>query len=235
MYPADDRLAAALLHLALVPADRPLPLVLEQVAGLAADALGGRPALSVTVLGVDGGTTVGTSAQVAAELDQVQYRAGSGPCLEAVATGRMLVVEDTAHDPRWPELARAAAAAGLRSVLSVPFPTARPASGGLNVYLQLPVGAGGEPRERAELLARLAAARVADSHLVTRLSEQAVNLQQALDSRAVIDQAKGILVERFRLTPEQAFAALARVSNRTNTKLREVAERLVDTGEFPTA
>ncbi|MGX5657307.1 GAF and ANTAR domain-containing protein [Geodermatophilus nigrescens] len=233
MYPADDRLPAALLDLALVPSDRPLPLVLEQVAGLAADLVGSEAALSVTVLGVDGAATVGTSSQVAAELDEVQYRAGSGPCLDAIAGERVLVIGDTAREPRWPHLSRAAAALGLRSVVSVPFPGALPASGGLNVYLQAPVAADEALRARAELLARHGAVRVADSHRFARLSEQAVNLQQALDSRAVIDQAKGILVERFRLTPEQAFAALARVSNRTNTKLREVAERLVDTGEFP--
>jgi hypothetical protein len=111
----DDRLPAALLDLGLVPADEPLPLVLEHVAGLAADVLGGQPALSVTVVTADGGSTVGTSAQVAAALDEVQYRTGAGPCLAAVTTGEMLVVEDTATDRRWPQLTEAAADAGRRA------------------------------------------------------------------------------------------------------------------------
>ncbi len=227
----DDHLSAALIDLGLVPADRPLPLVLEHVAGLAADVLGGQPALSVTVVGAEGGSTVGTSHQVAAALDEVQYRAGRGPCLQAARTGRMLVVDDTAGDRRWPQLATAAAAAGLRGVISTPFP--RPASAGLNLYLQSAVVPDGGLRERAERFARHAVVPVANAHLYARVAEQAEHLQTALGSRAVIDQAKGILMERFRLTAAQAFDALARVSNETNTKLRDVAVRLVDTGEFP--
>jgi AmiR/NasT family two-component response regulator len=64
--------------------------------------------------------------------------------------------------------------------------------------------------------------------------ERAGHLQAALDSRAVIDQAKGILMERFKMTADQAFQALARISMESNTKVREVAQRIVDTGEFTT-
>jgi len=63
--------------------------------------------------------------------------------------------------------------------------------------------------------------------------ERAENLAVALDSRAVIDQAKGILIERFRLTADQAFQALTRVSMESNTKVRDVAERFVATGDLP--
>jgi hypothetical protein len=229
----DDRLSDALLDLGLVPADQPLPLVLERVAGLAADVLGGQPALSVTVMGPDGASTVGTSAQVAAALDEVQYRTGEGPCLTAATTGEVLVVPDTATDRRWPRLTSAAAGAGRRAVLSVPFPPGRPVAGGLNVYLQWAVPGGGPQRERAERFARHAVVPVANAHLYGRTAQQAENLQAALRSRAVIDQAKGILMERFRITADRAFDALARVSNETNTKVRDVAEHLVDTGEFP--
>jgi hypothetical protein len=229
----DDRLPAALLDLGMVPADRPLPLVLEQVADLAAEVLGGQPVLSVTVIGPDGASTVGTSAQVAAALDEVQYRAGDGPCLAAVTTGEVFVVEDTGTDRRWPELTGAAAGAGRRAVVSVPFPGGRPAPGSLNLYLQWAVAGEGPQRERAERFARHAAVPVANAHLYGRTAQQAGNLQAALRSRAVIDQAKGILMERFRITADQAFDALARVSNETDTKVRDVAEHVVDTGEFP--
>ena len=70
-------------------------------------------------------------------------------------------------------------------------------------------------------------------HAYASARDLADNLQVALESQSVIDQAKGILMERFRITAAQAFEALARVSNETNTKVRDVAERLVDTGEFP--
>ncbi|MGY1696971.1 ANTAR domain-containing protein [Geodermatophilus sp. SYSU D00814] len=232
--PDDDLFCAALLDLGLVPADRPLPLLLEQVAALAADVLGARPALSVTVVGPDRGSTVGASAQVAASLDEVQYTAGEGPCLTAATTGEVAVVADTEREQRWPALTAAAAAGGVRSLVSTPFPS-RSVAGGLNLYLQPPLTAGGVPRDRAERFARHATVAVANSHLYGRSVQQAQNLHAALESRAVIDQAKGVLVERYRLTVTQAFEALVRVSNETNTKVRDLAAHLVDTGEFPPA
>ncbi|SNS21459.1 ANTAR domain-containing protein [Geodermatophilus saharensis] len=232
--PDGDPFSAALLDLGLIPLDRPLPLLLEQVADLAADVLGGRPALSVTVVGADSPRTVGTSSQVAAALDEVQYTAGEGPCVHAARTGEVAVVADTEREERWPGLATAAAAAGLRGVVSMPLPSPRPVAGGLNLYLQLPLGAGGA-RERAERFAHHAAVPVANGQLHARSVQLAQNLQAALESRAVIDQAKGILIERYRLTASQAFDALARVSNETNTKVRDLAAHLVDTGEFPPA
>ena len=233
MNPADDRLPAALLDLGLVPVERPLPLVVEQVAGLAAEVLGGVPALSVTVIGAEGGSTATTSAQVAADLDGVQYRAGDGPCLQAATTGRMTVVEDTGAERRWPDLARAAAEAGRRGVVSTPFPPDASVTGGLNLYLQFPLPGSAAERERAERFSRHAAVTVANTLLHGRAQQLVEHLQVALESRAVIDQAKGILVERFRLTAAQAFDALTRVSNQTNTKVRDLAVHLVQTGEFP--
>jgi AmiR/NasT family two-component response regulator len=117
-------------------------------------------------------------------------------------------------------------------MVSMPFPSDRPVTGGLNLYLQSPLSLDGELRERAEQFARHAAVPVTNSHLYTRSVHQSQHLQTALASRAVIDQAKGILMERYRLTAAQAFDALARLSNETNTKVRDLAAHLVDTGEF---
>jgi hypothetical protein len=233
--PADARLTGALLDLGLVPTDRPLPLVLEQVAALATEVLGGQPAVSVTVLGNDGGSTVGTSAQVAADLDTVQYRAGRGPCLEAAGTGGVRVLGDSRTDRRWPELARAAAEAELRGLVSAGFSPGGSVTGGLNLYLQPALGSDAGLRERAEQFAVHASVTAANALLYARTAQLAEHLQVALDSRAVIDQAKGILMERFRLTAAQAFEALTRVSNQTNTKVRDVAAHVVATGEFPPA
>jgi AmiR/NasT family two-component response regulator len=73
---------------------------------------------------------------------------------------------------------------------------------------------------------------VSNMYLYESAVVRAEHLAAALDSRAVIDQAKGVLMERFKLTPDQAFQALTRVSMETNTKVREVAERFVATGEL---
>ncbi len=231
--PDDDRFSAALLDLGLLlGAGRSPDDVLTRVAELADAALGGRPALSVTVLR-DGGTTVASSAALATELDLVQYGAGRGPCLEAASGTELVVVTDTARSRRWPELAEQAAAHGRGSVVSVPFPEPRPLTAGLNVYLVPPLAADPAARARATAFGRHAVVPVAGALLHAAALDRARNLQTALQSRAVIDQAKGILMERYRLTAEQAFDALARVSNESNTKVRDVALRLVDTGEFP--
>jgi AmiR/NasT family two-component response regulator len=101
------------------------------------------------------------------------------------------------------------------------------------VYLRRSLRADPGRRARVERFARHAAVTVANTHLYRRAVEQADNLELALGSRAVIDQAKGVLVERFRLTAAQAFDVLVRASNQSNTKLRDVAASLVETGEFP--
>ncbi|SDD51149.1 Two-component response regulator, AmiR/NasT family, consists of REC and RNA-binding antiterminator (ANTAR) domains [Geodermatophilus telluris] len=235
MNPADGRLPGVLLDLALVPVDRPLPLVLEQVAGLATETLGGQPAVSVTVVGGDGAGTVGTSAQVAADLDTVQYRAGRGPCLDAATSGTVQVLPDAASERRWPELARAAVTADRRGLVSAGFPAGRAVPGGLNLYLQPPLRSDAALRERAVRFATHAAVTVGNAVLYARTAQLAEHLQVALDSRAVIDQAKGVLMERYRLTAAQAFDALTRVSNQSNTKVRDVAAHVVETGQFPPA
>ena len=107
-------------------------------------------------------------------------------------------------------------------------------SGALNVYgrdFPLP------DRRALDVVARFAAyavVPVSNMYLYESAVERATHLQTALDSRAVIDQAKGILIERFKLTADQAFQALTRVSMESNTKVRDVAERFVRTGQLPT-
>jgi hypothetical protein len=229
----DERFSAALLDLGLVPGAAQAPDdVLGRVAELAEDALGDGPALSVTVLREGGPTTAAASAQVATDLDVLQYRLGTGPCLEAATRSQLVVVEDTGERGRWPELAEQAAARDRRSIVSAPFPTSGAATGGLNLYLAPPLAGDAGARERATAFARHAVVPVANALAHALTAELAENLQTALRSRAVIDQAKGILMERFRVTADQAFDALARVSNESNTKVRDVAAHLVETGEF---
>ena len=105
-------------------------------------------------------------------------------------------------------------------------------SGALNVYARVPHAFDAEARAAALRFAPYAAVAVANMHAYQDAREMAGNLQVALESRAVIDQAKGILIERYKLTADQAFQALAQVSMRTNAKVRDVAEQLVRTGVF---
>jgi GAF domain-containing protein len=217
----------------IVLADHSLDSLLERVTDVAARVVPGRPMASVTVFRQGRFTTVASSDRVAAELDAVQYDVGGGPCTEAAVSGRPVAIRDMRTDARWPRFTRTAAARGVLSVLSHPLPVQERVRAGLNLYADAP-RAGDERTDR--LVARLAGYAVipvSNLYLYRTAVERAENLEAALDSRGVIDQAKGILMERFTLSADQAFQVLARLSMEHNVRLREVADRLVRTGAFP--
>jgi GAF domain-containing protein len=215
-------------------AEHSLQSLIQQVTDLAAEVLPGDPATLVTIV-ADGrdARTVAASSPVAVDLDGAQYRVRSGPCLTAATTGRPVEIADVARDPRWPEFTAAAAGAGVRSVYSAPLPVQERVAGSLNVYARVLSDVEGPTHALAARLASYAVVPVSNMYLYESAVEQVGHLQAALDSRGVIDQAKGILMERFKLTPDQAFEALTRVSMETNRKVREVAERFVRTGDLP--
>jgi hypothetical protein len=125
-----------------------------------------------------------------------------------------------------------AAGLGNLSSLPVPLPIAESVSGALNVYARQADAFDGQNREIGTRFAPHAGAAVGSAHAHQTAREMAGNLQIALESRAVIDQAEDILMERHALTADQAFQAPTAVSQRTDTKVREVAEQLVTTGVF---
>jgi GAF domain-containing protein len=141
-------------------------------------------------------------------------------------------VEDTRTDDRWPDYLTVAVEQGCLSSLSLPLPLHEAVSGGLNVYAR-DAGAFDEAsREFARRFASYAAVVAGNMVVYESALDRARNLEAAMASRAVIDQAKGILMERFKLTPDQAFQALTHVSMQSNTKVRDVAARFVETGEL---
>jgi GAF domain-containing protein len=213
-------------------AEHSLESVLQTVTALATRVLPGEPVTSVTI--VDGGrpATVAANGDLALRLDEVQYRLGSGPCLTAASTGRAAELVDTSGGGEWPDFAAEAAAAGCGSVLSFPLPVREKVSGALNVYNRDFAVADLRTRDLVSRFADYAVVPVSNMYLYKTAVERAEHLATALDSRAVIDQAKGILMERFKLTPDQAFQALTRVSMETNTKVRDIAERFVRTGDL---
>jgi hypothetical protein len=217
-------------------AEHSLESVLHRVTELAARVLPGEPITSVTIVQGSRTATVASSGALALDLDLVQYRLGAGPCLSAASTGTPSELLDTSlAPPEWAEFAAVAAARGCGSVLSFPLPVQELVSGALNVYARNAPGGGGRTRELVSRFAAYAVVPVSNMYLYETAVERAEHLQAALDSRAVIDQAKGILMERLKLTADQAFQVLARVSMETNTKVRDVAQRFVETGELPTS
>jgi len=213
-------------------AQHSLESVLQKVTDLAARVLPGEPATSVTIVADHRSTTVAASHPLARELDHVQYAQGAGPCLEAALTGRVTELLDTSTDPRWGPFPQLAAERGCRGVLSFPLPPQELITGGLNVYARTSQPLDQRTREVAARFAAYAVVPVSNMYFYESAVERAEHLRQALDSRAVIDQAKGILMERHKLTADQAFRALAKLSMETNTRVREIAARFVETGEL---
>jgi GAF domain-containing protein len=228
----DDAVQPAFEELGRISfAEHSLESVLQTVTALATSVLPGEPLTSVTIID-DRPTTVASSGDLALELDRVQYRLGDGPCLTAASTGQAAEIVDTRAAAEWTEFAAVAAAAGCGSVLSFPLPVREKVAGALNVYGREFAVADERTRRLLSRFADYAVVPVSNMYLYETALERAEHLAVALDSRAVIDQAKGILMERYKLTPDQAFQALTRVSMDTNTKVRDIADHFVRTGDL---
>jgi GAF domain-containing protein len=168
----------------------------------------------------------------AAELDALQRRGGQGPGLDAMAGAATFYAEDLADDHRWPLFGPEAAARGVRSLLSLPLVGENPV-GALNLYAQYPQAFGVIDRARGLLLAAVAGLALASARTHEDDERRSVNLQAALATRELVGQAQGILMERERITADQAFDILRRASQHLNRRLREVAQTLIETGERP--
>lgn len=167
-------------------------------------------------------------------LNDVQVAAGHGPCADARNGPGWLYVPDLLEDPRWPVFAPAAVGLGVRSVLAYRLDLDGVTRGVLQLYSHLPFAFNAHERAQGLIYATYAALAVtlADERRDEQLRID--NLQAALTSREVIGQAQGILMERERITADQAFALLRRASQHLNQKLRSVAQDVVDTGTTPT-
>jgi GAF domain-containing protein len=208
--------------------------LLQTIADLAKTAMPGNPEASVTLLVKDHPTTVASTDQLATDLDERQYERGHGPCLHAARTGELTEIADTRTDSRWPDYMPRAAEHGALSSLSVPLAIDdEQVAGALNIYARRPNAFDEDSRLAATRFAPYAAVAAGNLHAYHAARDRADNLQTALETRGVIDQAKGMLMDRHKLTADQAFQVLAQMSMKTNHKLRTVADDLVHTGELP--
>jgi GAF domain-containing protein len=166
------------------------------------------------------------------QMEASQLRTETGPCLDAIAQGLPIYAEDLAVDPRWPSFGREAVAIGVRSVLALRL-ASDGTIGALNLYARYPSAFGAVDRAKGLVLAGLAGIALSLAQARDEDVRQAENLRNALVTRELVGQAQGILMERERITAEQAFDILRRASQHLNVKLREVAQDVVDTGERP--
>jgi GAF domain-containing protein len=208
--------------------------LLQTVADLSRTVMPGNPETSVLLLVKDKPSTVVHTGRLAVDLDETQYDRGHGPCLHAARTGELTEIADTRTETRWPDYARVAAERGNGSSLSVPLVIDQDeqVTGALNIYARQPDAFDDASRSAATRFGPYAAVAAGNLYAYQSARDLADNLQIALESRAVIDQAKGVLIERYKLTPDQAFQLLARASMNVNRKVRDIADHLVHTGEL---
>ena len=209
--------------------------VLLRIAEAAVSTIAGCRMASVTLSERSGYRTAASTDSAATAVDQAQYESQEGPCLDAVDAP--MVYAQSFPDERWPTLASRPTESGVQSALSYRLAAsssgiADSGGGSLNSYGIIPDAFSDTAQEIGLILAAHAsvAARAVDER--STLQSLGRDLQQALLSREVIGQAKGILMERLKVTPEDAFDLLRRASQHLNVKLREVARGLAETGEF---
>jgi hypothetical protein len=200
---------------------------LQLVVDLAVHTVDGCDAAGVFLVENERVLTKAYSDPLVIELDAMQFDADEGPCLDDVSEGGSFFAADLADDRRWPVFGPAALAAGIRSVLAFRLSAAHLSA--LNLYARLPSAFGVTDRAKGSIFAALAGVALDTAESREDERRTADNLHIALATSGVIGQAQGILMERERITADQAFDVLRRASQRLNVKLRQVAQNLVET------
>lgn len=217
-----------------VVSEAPLEQLMERIAGTAAELIEPVSAASVTFTKPQHHAwTVAATGQLATKLDEAQYELGHGPCMDAATGGSAVLIRDMRSDDRWPDYAPVAVEAGVHSSLSTPFPLQEHVLAALNLYSR-EVDAFTEEHVRTAVeVASTAAVAVANAVLYESASQLAAELEEAMRSRATIEQAKGIVMALSSVGPDEAFDLLVKASQRENRKLRDIAHEIVERSSRP--
>jgi GAF domain-containing protein len=208
--------------------EQPLDEIFAKVTRLAKAVVPGADHASITLVENDRAHTPAFTGEVARRLDERQYETGYGPCLDAAASGRTITILDTSNEQTYPGFAAQAHSLGVRRAMSVALPVPQRTLGAINMYGMGEALFDEAGTEAARGFASHAAVALANAALYESTAQFAEQMQQALKARAVIDQAKGILMRDNRISADEAFAMLTQASNRSNRKLREIAQSIVE-------
>ena len=208
-------------------ADLTADALLEHIVMAAVTEIPGAQYAGITLVAGKKVSTPAASDELVERVDRAQYDTGEGPCLDAARDHKTVRCDDLRAEARWPRFAPRAAGLGVRSALAFQLFVEGDSFGALNVYASDAAVFGPESESTGILLASHAA-------LAMTAARTQAGLLTALDNREMIGQAKGILMERYKITGVQAFGLLVASSQAVNRKLREISEHLVATGELPT-
>jgi GAF domain-containing protein len=223
----DFRSVAVELQSLLLGADG-IESFLADVATAGAGAVDRAQSCGVTVQATPTSRVMGaTTDEFAQRMDDVQYAVNDGPCLTCLREGDPVLVADIRADSRWPAFARRGTQEGAGASLSVPMSVGSQTVGALNLYTRTANSLTDTDRTRAEQFAAQAAGAVALALRLAQREERERNLEAALSSRSVIDQAMGVLMAQARINADAAFDVLRRRSQTANVKLRDVAATVI--------
>lgn len=211
--------------------DQTLDSLLVRIGRLAVASLPGWDAVGASLVEKDKVTTFGVTDDRIGPVDQAQYDAGRGPCVDALKSGEVRYFDGTDIEPRWRHFSEAAADAGIYSVLSFPLRLDDEVIGALNFYSNERDAQRPGDREEGLLFSSQAAVTVANARELSTRDVQIDQLNEGLQTRTMIGQATGLLMAQEGLSSDEAFQKLVTVSQASNVKLRDIAQRYVEAWE----
>lgn len=228
------QLVSAFAEICAVPAaDEDLHHLLLRLSDIALRSVVGATSVSVNLGSPLAPTHVSSTGHPAATVDGLQIQSGEGPCVLAFDERDLVVSDDMTTDQRWPVLARWVGSAGLVSVVAAPIEVDGELVGALNVYSSATAAFDEVQAKAVELLAVAAGSILRGVWAQQQLRDLVAQLNQALETRGVIEQAKGIIMAKQGCSADDAFARLATMSQERNVKLRELARSIVDQATTP--
>jgi GAF domain-containing protein len=210
----------------LILSEENLQTTLQRVVELSAQVV---PGSAAGVLLTEDGRTYSTAvtSDVATDLHAIQQEIGDGPCLTAMRTRKVIHIADMTEETRWPEFTTAALDRGIKAMLCFPLVVRNESLGALNLFSEHNSTFVEEVFDVGAMFAAQASVSIHNSQLYLSSVKLTDQLKEALESRAVIDQAKGILMEREGLSPDAAFEMLRKASQNLNVKVRDIAAQIV--------
>jgi GAF domain-containing protein len=200
----------------------------ELVTTLAAEAIPGAAGAGVTLVDERGKRSIASSNDLVSRADALQYQLDAGPCLTSWRQQLAVRIDDVTQDTRWPDWSAAAGQTGVRAVLSHPLVAGDACVGAIKVYATHPGAFDPHAQHLLALFARQAAILLVNSLTVADAHRSNSELSEALQAREILGLAKGILLARGAADETAAFALLVGASQRSHTKLHQLARRLVE-------
>ena len=207
--------------------------VLQRIVELAVETIAGCDHAGVSLVVRDVISTAASTDPIVIEMDRIQAETGEGPCIDAIRRQATFESRDLTRERDWPRFARRAVAAGVHSMLGVRLFIAEDTFGALDLFSESVGGFDADDRRIAEIFATHAAIALAAATLHDREFRAISGLTEALTTRDVIGQAKGMLMAVRHVDADEAFTLLRRASQHANVKLRTVAEQVLSAGDLP--